>query len=732
MTRFVFHTALFVVLGLIHSPLRVAHASTTPADSVRVLLQMSLEQRQHDRLLSAGKLGYGASPEFSVRVVYFHPADLEPHPDIDAKLHSFIVYVQSFYADEMERHGYGRKTFRVETDKAGSAVVRRVTGKFANSHYRKPDALREVDAEINVKLGKSDNVVYLIWVDLDDPEPGEFSQVGGNAYGNSFGGTARIIATDFRWTTTPRHLFVRTWTVIAHELGHAFGLPHDFRDDRYVMSYGDYVLINRLSPCAANWLDAHRYFNTSHSYQNRPATIEMLPPVLALPPNTIRLRFRVADPDGIRQARLVSDTIDPTRQQSGDKVLECKTLNGDSETEEIEFTTNSLAARSEYVGLSIIDVRGNFEHRRFKIDVASLRPPTDVVSIPDQKLEASIKKNINKDQGSTITQTDLLDLTTLNAPNISIADLTGLAYAKNLIYVDLRRNQITDITPLAGSTRLRSLLISKNQIRDITPLSRLTELSELWLSDNRIRDLKPLSGLTNLTNLLISDNQVGDIEPLTELSKLRGLHLRRNQISNVSPLTGLVNLEHLYLRGNPIDDTSPLRELLRQNPLVQIDIHVPRLALVKISGDEQQGPAGSKLVDPFVVEVRDLYDNPLPDASVTFVVTSGGGTLSEENIVTDSNGRASTILTLGSLPGNNAVAVTLADGNPETFTAEGLVTPDFDGDGTVGFSDFVQFAAQFGSSEGDEGYDARFDLDGNGVIGFSDFVMFAGAFGNGT
>ncbi len=55
--------------------------------------------------------------------------------------------------------------------------------------------------------------------------------------------------------------------------------------------------------------------------------------------------------------------------------------------------------------------------------------------------------------------------------------------------------------------------------------------------------------------------------------------------------------------------------------------------------------------------------------------------------------------------------------------------PDFDDDGTVGFDDFVQFAGHFGLSEGDEGYDARFDLDGNGAIGFSDFLVFAAAFG---
>ena len=57
---------------------------------------------------------------------------------------------------------------------------------------------------------------------------------------------------------------------------------------------------------------------------------------------------------------------------------------------------------------------------------------------------------------------------------------------------------------------------------------------------------------------------------------------------------------------------------------------------------------------------------------------------------------------------------------------------DFDGDGTVGFSDFLLFAGKFGLSQGEEDYDALFDLDGNGAIGFSDFVIFAGAFGINT
>ena len=64
--------------------------------------------------------------------------------------------------------------------------------------------------------------------------------------------------------------------------------------------------------------------------------------------------------------------------------------------------------------------------------------------------------------------------------------------------------------------------------------------------------------------------------------------------------------------------------------------------------------------------------------------------------------------------------------------SDAAALPDFDGDGTVGFSDFVIFAGVFGASQGDEKWDARFDLDGDGAVGFTDFVIFARHFGKGV
>ena len=53
------------------------------------------------------------------------------------------------------------------------------------------------------------------------------------------------------------------------------------------------------------------------------------------------------------------------------------------------------------------------------------------------------------------------------------------------------------------------------------------------------------------------------------------------------------------------------------------------------------------------------------------------------------------------------------------------ISPDFDGDGLVAFSDFLLFSGAFRLSEGM----VEFDLDRDGSVGFSDFLIFAANFG---
>ena len=97
--------------------------------------------------------------------------------------------------------------------------------------------------------------------------------------------------------------------------------------------------------------------------------------------------------------------------------------------------------------------------------------------------------------------------------------------------------------------------------------------------------------------------------------------------------------------------------------------------LVHVSGDEQEGPAGAALAEPFVVEVKDQNNNPLEGAEVTFAVTDGGGTLTATTATTDADGRAASTLTLGSEPGGNTVVARTPKLLPITFNAVGVAVP---------------------------------------------------------
>ena len=97
-----------------------------------------------------------------------------------------------------------------------------------------------------------------------------------------------------------------------------------------------------------------------------------------------------------------------------------------------------------------------------------------------------------------------------------------------------------------------------------------------------------------------------------------------------------------------------------------------------VSGDEQQGPPGEDLAEPFVVEVRDQNEDPLAGVEVTFSVIVNDGRLGErftvEKVTTDANGRASSRLTLGPDPGRNRVEAAVG-GLAVTFGSVGVGTP---------------------------------------------------------
>ena len=99
-------------------------------------------------------------------------------------------------------------------------------------------------------------------------------------------------------------------------------------------------------------------------------------------------------------------------------------------------------------------------------------------------------------------------------------------------------------------------------------------------------------------------------------------------------------------------------------------------ALEKISGDNQTGSTGVALPLPFVVEVRDVNDDPVEGVTVTFTVTAGGGSVNPKTMQTNASGRAWTRLTPGENPGANSVRASVAGvAQGVIFRAEATLAP---------------------------------------------------------
>lgn len=94
------------------------------------------------------------------------------------------------------------------------------------------------------------------------------------------------------------------------------------------------------------------------------------------------------------------------------------------------------------------------------------------------------------------------------------------------------------------------------------------------------------------------------------------------------------------------------------------------------SGDGQTATAGNAVAVPPTVKVSDKYGNPIEGVSITFAVTSGGGTATGLAQTSNVSGLARVgSWTLGSTAGSNTLSANSLDlnlhGSPVTFTAGG-------------------------------------------------------------
>lgn len=302
-----------------------------------------------------------------VRVVYLVPNDRSARPERMATLRQLMKDTQQFFADEMQSHGFGRKTFSVEADKAGEPVVHRIDGKFPEAHYYEEGTGHKAWTEVRDHFNDRElQHIHFIAIDLSHDD----------IHGGKSGGEGTIAFYSQNWQgvegrradITEREEAYGGFVVIsasgdvseklsltAHELGHAWGLLHDFREARdsdYVMAYGRQ---NRLSRCSAEWLSVNHFFNTKPIARNAPTDIQLLS-TRAYSRETVSLRFKVTDPDGLHQAQLLLPELDTEGVSIARTLFDCKQLNGKTSTFESSVGTADLIDR---VTLQVIDVNGH-------------------------------------------------------------------------------------------------------------------------------------------------------------------------------------------------------------------------------------------------------------------------------------------------------------------------------------------------------------------------------------
>lgn len=432
-----------------------------------------------------------------VRIAYLVPVDREPQPDAVWLLQVAFLNYQNWYRDQMERHGFGPKTFHLEMEPDGRLPQVHVVRSPRTADYLRGDLWGRV-AEQLTQQGFPVWTARTVWFVIPEAhvQQPDSSVLGGFAGGASFGsgddaGLA-VLGSDalprFRPALLrdnrsyanrvlpeigPRPLrqgvtfpgfegtsFSSTCSSALgaglHELSHGFGLSHDFRnDDNFrgvLMGNGLRGFRGETHPGAyrsdqtqlshghALALNVSRYFNPAATAQEstRPTLT-----VLTRGPQTpdgglLTVRFRAADNRGLAAALLT---------RNGDLIEEMP-LSGTIVTQQFATTHYEPGEPNTY-RLALFDAAGNKAETEFQVTPASglNRAPRPFV-----KLSPDV---------AAVGQTFTLEATASSDPDDPVTSLTvewDLDGDGTFDTAPVPQKRLLTNSPLAGVRRIRARL----------------------------------------------------------------------------------------------------------------------------------------------------------------------------------------------------------------------------------------------------------------------------------
>ena len=282
-----------------------------------------------------------------------------------------------------------------------------------------------------------------------------------------------------------------------------------------------------------------------------------------------------------------------------------------------------------------------------------------------------------------------------------VIKLNGVTDADGVIPLAAGSNTITiEVTAEDGITsRTYTVTVTRAESTDDTSSDAKSTVTDPVSTDDTPSDTKsstadPVSTDATLSGLTLSGIDIGTFDAAN--TSYTG-----NVANDVTETTVTPTVNHsgasYVIKLNGVTDADGVIPLAAGSNTITIEVTaedgitsrtytvsctIPH-SLEKVSGDSQEGPAGTQLAQPFMVLASDENGAAMAGVVVSFTVTAGEGMLSSTTdanpcaiepstssttVTTDANGRAAIRLTLGSEPGTNTVEATVA-GESETFTA---------------------------------------------------------------